>query len=415
MFKYDYVVAFYLGERRNKLYQDLPYTDKYLLVEKHLEFISNTLKNSKVLNKVYFIVNENEVENFLPIYKDIYSLIKKYELEDLVDCDIKPNSGFSYGAWEHVLLKNIKRSVPEYAFLCEDDYIPTIEDFHTPFYNQLKGKNTGFVATLYWPKYKPPHAAISNGFIKYDTCKLIHTRYSRIFDINSNRTVGYGEGVDNQVTFLNLITATGFDVLDISEECSIPFLEVGNISGKPSIKYYGNSDGKVVVEPITDLKNIEISLLTEKDLEFLCEVRNECAPEYLHTSETYTLAQTKEWFKKTSPQFYLITRRGEKVGYFRTSNYSKDNKNIYIGADLHKDYRGKGLAYAAYMQFIPHLFEKLDLHKISLEVLATNNRAINLYKKVGFKEEGTKREEILKKDQWVDSIIMSILKPEWKL
>ena len=67
------------------------------------------------------------------------------------------------------------------------------------------------------------------------------------------------------------------------------------------------------------------------------------------------------------------------------------------------------------MQFIPHLFEKLDLHKISLEVLATNNRAINLYKKVGFKEEGTKREEILKKDQWVDSIIMSILKPEWKL
>ena len=413
MFKYDYIAAFYLGERRNQLYKDLPYTDKYFLVEKHLKFISDTLKDSKALNKVYFIVNENQVENFLPVYKDIYALIKKYNLEELVDCDVRVNNGFSYGAWEHVLLKNIKRPTPEYAFLCEDDYIPTVKDFHIPFFNQLKDKDTGFVATLYWDHYKPPHAAISNGFIHYSTCKQINTRYSRIFDLNDNRNSGYGQGVDNQVTFLNLIASTGFKIKDISKECHIPFLEVGNISGKPSIKYYGNSDGEVVLSPITDLKSLDISLLKEEDLEFLCEVRNECAPEYLHTSETYTLAQTKEWFKKTSPQFYIIKRRGERIGYFRTSNYSKINKNLYIGADLHKDYRGKGLAFAAYMKFIPYLFEELDLHKISLEVLATNDRAINLYKKVGFQEEGIKREEIFKNDQWVDSVIMSILKSEW--
>ena len=69
------------------------------------------------------------------------------------------------------------------------------------------------------------------------------------------------------------------------------------------------------------------------------------------------------------------------------------NKNIYIGCDLHKDWRGKGLSYLSYLEFIPKLFNTHNLHKISLEVLSTNIVAYNLYKKIGFIEEGRKRDE----------------------
>jgi len=149
------------------------------------------------------------------------------------------------------------------------------------------------------------------------------------------------------------------------------------------------------------------------DLPFLVEVRNECCGKYLHNPRQYTLEETYEWFFKTDPLFFMTLLDGERIGYFRTSNHSKENRNIYIGADLHKDFRGKGLAYESYKRFIPMLSKELDLHKISLEVLETNQRAIKLYEKVGFIHEGVKRDEVLKDGKWVDSIIMSILEDNW--
>ncbi len=159
---------------------------------------------------------------------------------------------------------------------------------------------------------------------------------------------------------------------------------------------------------------IEITPIRKEDLPFLNEVRNECALEYLHDSRTFTLDETIEWYEKTHPKFWIIWHGGHKIGYFRTSNYSEMNKNIYIGADIHKNFRGKKLSYESYCKFIPVLFKGLNLHKISLEVLSTNERAINLYKKLGFNVDGIKREEVLKNNMWVDSIIMSILEDEWK-
>lgn len=55
-----------------------------------------------------------------------------------------------------------------------------------------------------------------------------------------------------------------------------------------------------------------------------------------------------------------------------------------------------GLGYNCYKKFIPFIFNYLNLHKISLEVLVTNDIAINLYKKIGFIFEGIKREDVIK-------------------
>ena len=159
---------------------------------------------------------------------------------------------------------------------------------------------------------------------------------------------------------------------------------------------------------------MEFAKLTYDDLQFLNEVRNECAAEFLHNSSTFTLEQTQEWFDRTNPDFWIIWENGERIGYFRTSEWSLDNKNCYVGADLHKNFRSRGLAYEAYIKFLPFLFNYFALHKISLEVLETNERAIKLYEKIGFVREGIKREEVLKNDMWINSIIMSILENELK-
>ena len=155
--------------------------------------------------------------------------------------------------------------------------------------------------------------------------------------------------------------------------------------------------------------------ITFNDLRFLNDIRNLYAKEFLHDSRTFDLLQTYNWFNNTNPNFWIIWVNGDKIGYFRLSNYSKENHNIYIGADIHPKFIGKGLGYESYKEFMSFLFndKEYNLHKISLEVLATNSRAIHLYKKLGFIQEGCKRQEVLKDDMYVDSIIMSILKNEF--
>lgn len=159
--------------------------------------------------------------------------------------------------------------------------------------------------------------------------------------------------------------------------------------------------------------NLRINRIEVEDLPFLCEVRNNYAEDFLHDSRTFTIDQTVEWFHKTNPDFWIIRDTNSRIGYFRLSNHSIVNRNIYIGADIAPQFKGLGYAKKAYSIFMPKLFENYNLNKISLEVLSTNNVAINLYKKLGFVQEGIKRQEVLKKEVFVDSIIMSVLKQDY--
>lgn len=65
--------------------------------------------------------------------------------------------------------------------------------------------------------------------------------------------------------------------------------------------------------------------------------------------------------------------------------------------------QGRGLGTEATRLIVGHGFERLGLHRISLEVCAFNPRARRLYEKVGFLPEGER----------VDAAVMSILAPEW--
>jgi RimJ/RimL family protein N-acetyltransferase len=158
---------------------------------------------------------------------------------------------------------------------------------------------------------------------------------------------------------------------------------------------------------------ITFKKIIKEDIPTLCDIRNMCV-DYLHNSNKFNIEESIIWFDKTKPNFYSILLDGNMIGYFRTSNYSEENRNIYIGADLHPNFWGKGIGFESYSKFLPYMFQTFNLNKISLEVLSTNERAINLYNKLGFKTEGIKREEVFKKGTFVDSILMSILKKDFK-
>jgi RimJ/RimL family protein N-acetyltransferase len=73
----------------------------------------------------------------------------------------------------------------------------------------------------------------------------------------------------------------------------------------------------------------------------------------------------------------------------------------------------RGLGTEATRLVLGYAFERVGLHRISLEVYAFNPRARRVYEKVGFKPEGVLRDALLWEGQRFDAHVMSILAPEW--
>lgn len=77
--------------------------------------------------------------------------------------------------------------------------------------------------------------------------------------------------------------------------------------------------------------------------------------------------------------------------------------------------RGIGLGQDVTRLVIDWGFVELGLHRIELEVLATNERAIRCYRACGFVHEGTRRQGELYPDGWRDLHVMGVLRDEWPM
>ncbi len=83
---------------------------------------------------------------------------------------------------------------------------------------------------------------------------------------------------------------------------------------------------------------------------------------------------------------------------------------IYIGDRLA---RGKGLAEEASRLLLRFAFGTLGLHRVFLQVNVTNQSAINLYRRLGFVEEGTLRAAVFADGRFVDRLLLSMLSHEF--
>ena len=74
------------------------------------------------------------------------------------------------------------------------------------------------------------------------------------------------------------------------------------------------------------------------------------------------------------------------------------------------EYLDKGYGSEAVSMLIKFGFNDLNLHRIYLQVFASNQRAINAYKKCGFKQEGIARESAFIDGSWEDIIKMGLIR-----
>ncbi len=111
-----------------------------------------------------------------------------------------------------------------------------------------------------------------------------------------------------------------------------------------------------------------------------------------------------------------ITRKedGEPLGRIiitRIDHHSKslDVTKIYVGGNN----RGKGIGSEALLGLVRYLFEKQGLQRVTLDYYTGNTRAADLYRKMGFVDEGVGRNATCKDGKFYDLNLMSILRDEY--
>jgi len=108
----------------------------------------------------------------------------------------------------------------------------------------------------------------------------------------------------------------------------------------------------------------------------------------------------------------IINEKDVLTGFitYKESSYCS---NVYsIGITIGSKYWGRKYGEDAIKTLLKYLFEDYSAIRVELEVIKSNLRAIACYKKCGFVEEATKRNKVYIEGEYVDTIIMGILKSE---
>jgi RimJ/RimL family protein N-acetyltransferase len=78
---------------------------------------------------------------------------------------------------------------------------------------------------------------------------------------------------------------------------------------------------------------------------------------------------------------------------------------VFIGDE---EERSKGYGQSAVRQMLSYAFMELGLKRVYLGVLTDNPKALHVYQKIGFKIEGTLRNQVFKEGRWKDVIALGI-------
>jgi len=147
------------------------------------------------------------------------------------------------------------------------------------------------------------------------------------------------------------------------------------------------------IKKISDIRDIQIfksgkfsfKIMKEADFAFFNEVRNDIT-QLLHTNSQPSPEECKSWFQNNQDSLYFIVFFDKKqLGYFRTNSFNFKDRNLYVAADFHKDFRWVGHEVPAYRAFF-RIMNEIGFSHFYLETLSRDERDIKLYKKLGFRK-----------------------------
>ncbi len=166
---------------------------------------------------------------------------------------------------------------------------------------------------------------------------------------------------------------------------------------------------------------IRLRPLEKRDIELKVKWYND--PQVNKTlilNEELELAKSLEWFDKavcndSRRDFIIETKDGEAVGLIGLLRIDRLHGTAECFCVIgRKEFWGKGIGTQAHSLLIQWAFDELNLHKIWAVVYTNNAAVLKIIEKLGFKVEGTLREEKYIGGKRINLFRIGVLRNEFK-
>jgi RimJ/RimL family protein N-acetyltransferase len=106
---------------------------------------------------------------------------------------------------------------------------------------------------------------------------------------------------------------------------------------------------------------------------------------------------------------FAVDVEAELVGSVCLWGIDLHNRRAHLGIVIGPEHRGRGYGTDACRAILDYAFVDRGLHRVQLEVLASNAAAVRAYEKAGFRVDGTMRESAWVRGAFADEVCMSVL------
>jgi RimJ/RimL family protein N-acetyltransferase len=139
------------------------------------------------------------------------------------------------------------------------------------------------------------------------------------------------------------------------------------------------------------------------------------------TRERFTFEQIERWCATRAVaddriDLAIVDRAtGEWRGEVVINEWDPADRGCSFRIALSASARDRGIGTEATRLIVDHVFDVIDdppVNRLELEVFAFNPRARHVYEKVGFRYEGTRRQALRWEGEFVDAILMSIVRSD---
>ncbi|MCP3026485.1 GNAT family N-acetyltransferase [Halobacillus sp. A5] len=169
-------------------------------------------------------------------------------------------------------------------------------------------------------------------------------------------------------------------------------------------------------------ERIKLRKLALSDIDTFHSWRNnEEVMKYTNPSlDKYTYGETEAFIEKllqsgTSKSYMIELIQSKKpLGLTSLINIDYKNRNAECIIDIGEhEYWGSGYGTEALQLLITYSFKEMNLHKVHIRVFSFNERAISLYKKMGFRIEGEQMDQLFRDGQWHNVVLMAAFQKEF--
>ena len=168
-------------------------------------------------------------------------------------------------------------------------------------------------------------------------------------------------------------------------------------------------------------KNIILRAIEERDCEFLRKMINdpETEKDVVGWSFPVSSAEQMTWFNNnchSKNDIRLIIEHNEvAIGLVSITNIDWKNRKAENGIKLFgNNIKGKGFGTETIRLIMKYAFEELQLNRLYSTILFTNIPSQKLYKKCGWKIEGTLRKSVFKNNKYIDELQVGVLKADYE-